>query len=698
MNKAILTLWLIFSPFIVHSQWNQVNGPKNAFSGIDLIVNDSVFILSTSGASVYSVDTGGHWKPFIPEVFYQSAIFHNNLYTGGEYYPGYGQARLRKHTFTDGSWEHQIVYTNDVLVKGLAADDHCLYAAFQRNTPSPGDAGFVYSTDGETWSMQNTGLPIDTIYGYSTYYVCNLYSLGVNDQFVFAGAKNGVYRSDKTNFQWFRTSEGLPANGRVDAIVCHENLLIIAIGNRFFKSSDNGQTWVFNFELSGGNTVNRLQCIGETFFALTETQGLLVSDDMGATWLPANIGLDNMNAQCIIKNGTTFYLGHGTGISKGLNKWENINHDIVVSNVRNMAQTTAALAAVEFDKVFISTDEGLIWENRTPFEDLNEYIYSIVNVNGCFLFSVKREFVSECLNYRSCDNGETWSLVAPLYSDDGVYKLRSNGSRVVAFANSTMFLSGNAGDSWSEITPPAGLKGNFSDVLFTGNDLYAALEYSDKVIHSDDFGQTWHLCNGGLGGEKITTFGEAPGMIFATGINKMFRSTDRGETWVECAPLGEDVREVISDGGLVFACKNREVYFSRNFGGSWTDISKGLPPLPDLWGGTLMVRGDQLCFGTYTYGIYQRSIANLPNSVNEVHTGGRFGLFPNPATHFLTIQPYHQQVIVKVEIIDLSARVIEIPEITGNRICLSELAPAIYILRILTADNMVSHEIFVKRP
>ena len=111
-----------------------------------------------------------------------------------------------------------------------------------------------------------------------------------------------------------------------------------------------------------------------------------------------------------------------------------------------------------------------------------------------------------------------------------------------------------------------------------------------------------------------------------------------------------------------------------------------------------MVRGDQLCFGTYTYGIYQRSIANLPNSVNEVHTGGRFGLFPNPATHFLTIQPYHQQVIVKVEIIDLSARVIEIPEITGNRICLSELAPAIYILRILTADNMVSHEIFVKRP
>ena len=697
MNKPIITFLLLMSPFIVHSQWNQVNGPKDAFSGLDLIVKDSQLIVSTSGASFYSVDGGDHWEPFMPEVFYHSVVFQDNPYTGGQYYPGSISGRLRKHAFVDGSWEHQVVYTNNGPVNGMAADEDHVYAVFENNTLSDAVAGFTFSADGVTWIQQNNGLPKDSTYLWDHWlFYYNLFSIGVNDQFVFVGAKDGVYRSEKTVFQWTRTSEGLPENERVNAIACHESLLVIAIGNKLYKSTDNGQAWAINYELAGNNTVNRLCCIGDIFYALTETQGLLVSNDLGVTWSPANNGLDNLQSLGLANMESTFYLGHGNGISQGLNAWQTINNDIVVSDVRDMAQTATAMAAVEFNKVFVSQDEGLTWEDRTPFENPGGYIYSIVNVNGCFLFSLKRDWIDECLNYRSCDHGDTWFPVAPLFSDGNVYKLRSNGTKVLAFVNSSIYLSENTGDTWSNITPSGSLQGSISDVLFTGSDIYAALDYSDKVIHSGDFGQSWHLCNEGLDGEEIETIGAGPGMIFAAGTNRAFRSMDQGLTWIECAPLGEDVREIISDGNLVFACKDRQVYYSRNFGESWIDISEGLPSMPNLWGGTLMVRGDQLLFGTNTYGIQQRSIPDLPTGVKEMTPTGKFGLFPNPVNDFLILQPYDQQVIGTIEILDLSARMIRQPEITGNHIDLRDLAPAVYILRIITADKMVYHEKFVK--
>lgn len=697
MNKTIITFLLLMSPFIVHSQWSQVNGPKDFFSGPDVIVNDSLLILSTSGASFYSIDGGDHWRPFMPEVFYHSVVFQDNLYTGGQYYSGSISGRLRKHAFGNGSWEHQVVYTNNGPVNGMAADQEHVYAVFENNTLSDAVAGFTFSADGVTWIQQNNGLPKDSTYFWDHwFFYYNLFSIGVNDQFVFVGAKDGVYRSEKTGFQWSRFSQGLPEYGSVNAIACHDSLLVIAIGNKLYRSLNNGQNWAFNYELAVNNTVHRLRCIGGTFFVLTELQGLLVSHDWGETWSPANNGLDNLQSLGLANMDSTFYLSHRTGISKGFNAWESINNDIVVSNVRDMAQTATAMAAVEFNKVFISQDEGLTWEDRTPVEGLDGYIYSIVNVNGCLLFSFKREWLEESLNYRSCDHGNTWVPVASLFSDGNVYKLRSNGTRVVAFVNSSIFLSENTGDSWNDITPTGSLQGSLSDVLFTGDDIYAAYNYDDKVIHSGDFGQTWHLCNEGLDGEEIETLGVAQGMIFAVGINRTFRSSNQGISWVECAPLGDDVQEIISDSNLVFACKFRQVYFSRNSGDSWIDISDGLPLLPDLWGGTLMVRGDQLLFGTTIYGIQERNILDLPTGVKERPPSRKFGLFPNPVIDYLSVHSYDRQVIATVEILDLSARMIRHPEITGNRIDLRDLAPAVYILRIITADKMVYYQKFVK--
>jgi len=633
----------------------------------------------------------------MPEVFYSSVVFNDTIYTGGERYPGYGQARIRKMIYSAGNWQLEEVWDNTGPVNGMYADDNCIFVAFSNDGYNPEVAGFTYSTDGQTWNKYNAGLPKDSIFmQFGIFYVYNLFTVSANHQYVFVGTRDGVYRSPRPDFIWEATNAGLPSKARVNAMVCKENMLIIAIGNKLYKSENSGSSWVENYIFSGGNAINRISCINDTLFVLTQTQGMSLSSDWGISWSSANIGLDNEQAFCLANLGSTYFLGHGTGISKGLNAWENTNNNMVCSNVRDMDQTGSVMAAVETDQVFISPDEGLTWDKRTPFE-LTGHMNSIVTVNGCLFFSLNPGYpYSECLNYRSCDNGDSWFLVAPLPNYGDSYVLRSNGNKIAAYVDAKMFLSSDNGDSWTAISPPPGLGGDLSDVLFSGNDLYATVNYTSKVLRSADFGQTWNFCNDGLNGHHIYGFGEAPGTVFAISPTSLFKSFDQGQTWMECAPLGEDVQDFTSTGQLIFACTETQVYFSRDMGVSWIDISYGLPPLPNLWGGTLMVRDDYLYFGTFTFGIWKIHISDLPSVVSERAAERAFEICPNPANNELNIVSLNYQQISHVEIFDLSGRMVYKRKGPGNIIETGFLNPGLYLVKIETNDSKRYHEKFLK--
>lgn len=417
---------------------------------------------------------------------------------------------------------------------------------------------------------------------------------------------------------------------------------------------------------------------------MTQTEGLQATSNDGLTWMPVNTGLDNLKTYCLAEMEDVFYLGHGSGISKGMDNWQRCDTGIVCSNVRDMAQTGLAMAAVEFNRVFISPDEGHSWENRSPFEEEPDYyIWSIVGADNCLLFSLRKEFQSECITYRSCDNGDSWFPVAPLFSDDDVFTLRSNGSMVAAYANSDLFITTNLAQTWVERSPG----GSIADVLFEGNHLYTTTDYTDRVLHSADTGRTWNLCNQGLGGAHIYKLGAGPDAVYALSNTAMFRTQDQGQTWQECAPLGEDIRDFACFADLIFTCNNNEVFGSRDHGASWTNISQGLPPLPDLWGGSLMVRDGYLYFGTYMFGIWRIYIPDIPVYATQTTFDPVSGIFQNPVNDKITFLPEVAGSIEHVAIFDLSGRIVLGRKKPGNPLDVTFLSEGAYFIAVTTTKR-----------
>ena len=699
MKKGFFLLVFVLLSAFGQSQWIQVNGPADPFMVQDIIAKDSLLLVSASHASFSSSDGGSTWNPAMPETFVASALFHDTIYTGGESYPYSGPSNfIRKMIFYNGTWQSASALEYPGLVNDMFADeDKILIACSIDDGYSGTGAGFSYSADGKNWFKHNTGLPKDSVLTWTGYfYTYNLFAVSANHQYIFTGSKKGIYRSPGTGFDWSAKNNGLPAE-KVNAIFSNDTVLIIAIQNKLYKSSDQGESWAAIYTLSAGNAVNRIRLINDTLFALTQTQGLYLSVDGGSSWSTANTGLTSLRVNCIVKQGPTWFLGGGSGISKGLDHWETCNNNIICSDIRDLEQTGTCIAASEIDGVFISKDEGLTWDQRTPFQ-IPGVMYSIVNVDGCLFLSFNPGWPVDCINYLSCDNGDTWSQTAPLVNIGDPFSLRSNGSKMIATDDNVIYFSADKGSTWANITPPAGMIVNdFSDVVFTGNDLYISAEFNTaQVIHSADFGVTWNHCDAGLGDNNIYKLGYASGTLFAFNQTHLFKSADQGQTWLECSSLGDAVVDFTNDGDMIFACKNTRVYFSRDMGLHWTDISAGLPPLPNLWAGTLMVRDHYLYFGTFTFGIWKISTQNLPSSVNELPAICEFEVYPNPADNEINIVSRGDQHIKNVDILDLSGRVVDRCNFTGNKIAIDFLSPNLYILQIETMENMRYHEKFVK--
>src|SRR5687768_33274 len=119
-----------------------------------------------------------------------------------------------------------------------------------------------------------------------------VYAIHANSQYLFAGTKNGIYRSGDDGVSWQRLNNGLP-----EAFFCYEikssgnNILLWGKDNNYnevsnhdvFKSNNNGEDWV---EITLPDTVRILDEIAlydnKIFIA---EDNILKTEDDGLTWL-----------------------------------------------------------------------------------------------------------------------------------------------------------------------------------------------------------------------------------------------------------------------------------------------------------------------------------------------------------------------------------------------------------------------------
>lgn len=684
ITSIILFLLISINSFC---QWQQTEGPITNISISDIVSCDSALIASAPCGTFISTNNGDSWSPMNPANFNTHAIFKNELYLGGE--------SIRKVLQINEDWIEVYSLYKKGKTYGFYSDDQNIYVALE-------DAGFYYSNNGKNWTSFNDGLPREghSTTSNTTYYTHDLFAIDGNEQYIFVGTKEGIYRTLKTNLNWSAVNNNLD-NIKVNAILCTDSTVFIAKENKIYKSVDNGTTWQLSNTFSSGNRINKLIAINDSIFALTKLEGIYISDNNGTDWAAINNGLKKMSTSSITKHKNQFFLANEDGVFKDITNWQNVSRHIICSHILDLEKNDSCIAAIDFYNVSITKDKGLNWDNSTESISMG-IVWNIVNLDNTLLFVANSpEYVPQKnLTYITSDNGITWQNKTDLIFDHTTFKLKSSGNKVIAVGSDYVFLSKDKGTTWENISPPVGLTCNwYYDALFVGNDIYIAACGNREIIKSSDFGKSWEFINEGLPNENVYKLVECQGFLFAALKNSyLFRLDNKSNTWEYSGKglpkdnliLSTMINDFASNEKYFFLCTTDSVYASKNQGKTWSNINQGLPKFPDnYWSGALLLDANTLYFGTNNYGVWKHDISDLQLPDIPIEEVENFIVYPNPARDLIYFKLPQNDIGETIEFIDITGTVIYASGINENKLNIKNIPAGLYIIKIKSLKNEI---------
>lgn len=693
MKIASIILFLTIS---INSfcQWEQTEGPITNISISDIVSFDSALIASAPCGTFVSTNDGESWSPGNPANFNSHAIFNNELYLGGE--------SIRKVLQIGEDWKEIYSLYKKGKTSDFYTDEKNIYAAME-------DAGFYYSNNGKNWTNFNDGLPSEghSTTSNTTYYTHDLFAIDGNEQYIFVGTKEGIYRTLKSTLSWFVINNNLD-NIKVNAILCKDSVVFIAKENKIYKSDNNGTTWQLSHTFSSENRINKLLAINDSIFALTRLEGIYISNNNGNNWTANNYGLKSLSTSSISKYKNEFFLANEEGVFKNITNWQKVSRNIICSHILDLEKNDSCIAAIDFYNVSITKDKGLSWNNTTDSISMGN-VWNIVSLNNTLLFVANSpEYVPQKnLTFITVDNGITWQNKTDLIFDHTTFKLRASGNNVVAVGNDYVFLSSDKGTTWVDISPPVGLTCNrYYDAVFVGNDIYLAACGNREIIKSSDFGLSWDLINEGLPNENVYKLVECQGVLFAAlEYSYLFRLENNKKLWEysgkglpkNSSGLSTSINDFASNEKYFFLCTPDSVYASKNKGRTWSNINKGLPKLPDnYWSGALLLNENTLYFGTNNYGVWKQDISDLQLPDDTAEEIENFIVYPNPTRDMIYFKLPHNDIGETIEFIDISGKVIYSSIINKNNLNIENIPSGLFIIKIKSFKNETYHSKVLK--
>lgn len=235
--------------------------------------------------------------------------------------------------------------------------------------------------------------------------------------FVCTGG-NGVFRSVDAGVSWQTVNNGLNSQQAKDTyeLIGLGEALYVATTDGIYKSTNHGDTWQKKsngITIGPGATFEFTESIFEyngTLFS-GAWNGLYRSSDGGENWGITNISGEAVLAKNFVEhNGILFAarevnnqpIGYKS-TDAGIN-WQPLE-GISYFNVITFFSEPPGLWAGTIAGVWLSTDDGLNWEDRSNGLTSDPYSSSIIRVNGVLVTSLK--FGGSGM-YRSFDDGLNW--------------------------------------------------------------------------------------------------------------------------------------------------------------------------------------------------------------------------------------------------------------------------------------------------
>ncbi len=701
----LIFLQLIISDIASSQAWTRISPTpqENQINQIIRIPGTLDIIAACEGSTILkSENLGNTWSIIVnpagqPSDFGINGVYFLNSLTGF----AYGEYETILKTNDGGlSWETVLTGSEDSYFKIRDME----FINDSTGFATKFGAGFYKTTDnGESWEPFET--PMEYEYG--------LLEFLDQTEGVLVGIhimESNYTRTTDAGITWIpENPAGLPlawtipsdvefVNDSTGFVVVHEE------PNLIYKSIDKGHNWFpcYSGIYTSGDLdfINDQQGIGVV--RNMDSAKIIITNDCGATWqtvsLPGGLPLscsyfDEQNA---------FAAGVKGAILRSqdsLQVWERLDEHIIPGDVMKTQFLNDSVGFLVYDLadapdgMMKTTDSGHTWTHlTTPTPELSDFCFINEEI-GFMAYSF--DF------YKTTDGGLTWTKHSSVFPNPAVAIEFYDETNGLVCTNDSPSYTHDGGETWTYVTPYNWYNGDLHDIEYLSPQevLLSTGNYNSSytlVYKSVNGGQTWVEALYGYDG-NVNKIIHTQGDTLFLACNSIFRSVDRGSSWIDLNVKGLDKIKSLSfpsattgyavgtdafhnilktaDGGITWEPDNlnctsqlRDVHFFDNdhglvFGDEGVEIETTI-------GGSVSTRPVRALSPDY------------------------FSIYPNPVSQFMRIAMDSKNLTsgCHISVCDLMGKHISslsLNNSTETVFNVETLAPGVYLLRLINANSVV---------
>jgi photosystem II stability/assembly factor-like uncharacterized protein len=674
--KVLLLLLFALNCVILKGQWQQCT----LFGGniYSIASKDSnIFAGLLSGGGLYqSSNNGVIWSKINDQLLQNKSIYCIGI-NGNDIYIGLEAEGIIKSNDNGNNWTSM---NNGLPIAGSGYSPKVILfkdsLVFIASSDSPGGI-YLSSDNGNTWNSVNNGL-IDT----------DIKCIASDNLAVFAGTGSGggIYKTNSNGSNWTSINTGLPSGWfSVNTLLIDDTVIYAGINtsniNSIYKTSNGGITWS-QCSNNIGSYITSMVKIGNQLL-LGTTNGMFISND-GINWNTFNIGIENTNINSLCINNQEVYAATLIGIyKKSNNQWFSLNNGInafSITSIKNIGQSL--FIGEKSTGIFATTDYGYTWACRN--NGLTDLQITTLLADGNNVFAGTYNGV-----YKTSNFGNSW---LPIFSLSGSYyainTIVKSGSVIYIGSSQGIQRSLDNGFSWFASNtglPSVDVRGI---VISNYGNLYTAVQDAG-VFFSPNNGSIWgSISTSFYGLNYVNCISTSLDYIIA-GLGSfnppIVFSNNNGVTWQigNNSLFGHSLYALETIGNRVFAGVNDGLFYSKNNGVDWINISDNLPLTS-----VISIGRDDSCLyvGVYKNGIWKRPLSDFGLDFTEYlfkDIQSKIKVFPNPANEILFIELEENATL---EIINIQGQIVDSNSLIEkvNNLDISNLGSGVYTLRIKT--------------
>lgn len=172
--------------------------------------------------------------------------------------------------------------------------------------------------------------------------------------------------------------------------------------------------------------------------------------------------------------------------------------------------------------------------------------------------------------YRTAD-GENWEQLAIGSS----YPISIHGDTVILiadnpvanlFTDNMLYFSSNNGDTWSEISLPAGVIFS-SNIEVTSHGIYIVRSTENLIYRSPDFGLTWEVYD--TPDQYLHDFWAFDNRLYLASSGKLYQSDELGINWEEIERPEGHINDMVVKDDHIFIAATEQFFYSNDAGQTW---------------------------------------------------------------------------------------------------------------------------------